>query len=207
MADGPRKRRMSPSSKRDEGESARGHERDAPNAREDALVWLIGLGIGAAIALVVSLSTTGTFAFEADDTIKATVGSAWRSINMRVFGVPEFSPSELSQYDGSDPTKPIYLAIMDRVYDVTAGKNTYGPGGSYSHFAGKDASRAFVTGNFKKDLTRDLRGLSESQVAEIQKWVDFYDSSTKYFFVGIVKRSPNEITDDEEGLSMIDVDV
>lgn len=34
----------------------------------------------------------------------------------------------------------------------------YGPGGSYSFFAGRDATRAFITGCFDTDLTPDTRG-------------------------------------------------
>ena len=37
----------------------------------------------------------------------------------------------------------------------------YGPGGSYAHFAGVDAARAYVSGCFQEDLTHDLRGLEE----------------------------------------------
>lgn len=68
------------------------------------------------------------------------------------------TPEELSAFDGSDPEKPVYLAINGTIYDVSAGRHIYGPGGSYSFFAGADASRAFVTGCFAEDITPDMRG-------------------------------------------------
>ena len=68
------------------------------------------------------------------------------------------TPAQLALYNGTDPSQPIYLAINSTVFDVTAGKHTYGPGGSYEVFAGRDATRAFVTGCFLEDRTGDLRG-------------------------------------------------
>ncbi|OCT50259.1 putative heme/steroid binding domain protein [Cladophialophora carrionii] len=68
------------------------------------------------------------------------------------------TPAQLALYNGTDPSKPIYLAINSTIFDVTAGKHTYGPGGSYEVFAGRDATRAFVTGCFLEDRTGDLRG-------------------------------------------------
>ncbi|EXJ68448.1 uncharacterized protein A1O5_08240 [Cladophialophora psammophila CBS 110553] len=68
------------------------------------------------------------------------------------------TPEQLALYNGSDPAKPIYLAINGTIFDVSAGKHTYGPGGSYEVFAGRDATRAFVTGCFLEDRTGDLRG-------------------------------------------------
>jgi hypothetical protein len=50
------------------------------------------------------------------------------------------------------------------VYDVSANRRVYGPGGGYSFFTGKDAARAFVTGCFKEDLTHDIRGLDPQQL-------------------------------------------
>ena len=64
----------------------------------------------------------------------------------------------MSAYDGTDPSRPIYLAINGTIFDVSAGRRTYGPGGSYHVFAGRDATRAFVTGCFIEDRTDDLRG-------------------------------------------------
>lgn len=56
---------------------------------------------------------------------------------------------------------PIYLALNGTIYDVSASPHLYGPGGSYHFFAGRDATRAFVTGCFEEDLTGDLRGVEQ----------------------------------------------
>lgn len=69
--------------------------------------------------------------------------------------------AELLAYDGSDPNKPIYIALNGTIYDVSISPQTYGPGGSYHVFAGKDAARAFLTGCFAEDSVPDLRGVEE----------------------------------------------
>ncbi|KAJ8751732.1 hypothetical protein K2173_025905 [Erythroxylum novogranatense] len=56
----------------------------------------------------------------------------------------EFTAEQLSHHNGSDPPKPIYVAIMGRVLDVTSGKSFYGPGGAYAMFSDMDASRALA---------------------------------------------------------------
>ena len=72
--------------------------------------------------------------------------------------------AEISLYNGTSPTLPIYLALNGTIYDVSASPHIYGPGGSYHFFAGRDATRAFVTGCFDQDLTPDLRGVEEMYV-------------------------------------------
>jgi len=72
-------------------------------------------------------------------------------------GPLHLSVSELAKYDGHDPKLPIYLAVNGTIYDVSLGRSFYGPGGSYSMFAGHDGTRAFVTTCFE-DMTSDLRG-------------------------------------------------
>lgn len=71
------------------------------------------------------------------------------------------TPAELALYNGSSPDLPIYLSINHTIFDVSASPHTYGPGGSYHVFAGRDATRAFVTGCFADDTTSDLRGAEE----------------------------------------------
>ncbi|KAL0941277.1 heme steroid binding domain-containing protein [Colletotrichum truncatum] len=82
----------------------------------------------------------------------------WKS---KFNGPIELTPEELLKYDGSDPTKPIYLAINHTIFDVSANPRIYGPGGSYNVFAGHDAARGFVTGCFLEDRTPDMRGVEE----------------------------------------------
>ena len=50
---------------------------------------------------------------------------------------------ELSQYTGENG-KPVYLAIKGKIFDVSSAEGYYGKGGSYSGFAGRDATRAFL---------------------------------------------------------------
>ena len=38
---------------------------------------------------------------------------------------------ELSKYDGRDPFRPIYLSVKGHVFDVTSGRDFYGPGELY----------------------------------------------------------------------------
>ncbi|ODQ70158.1 hypothetical protein LIPSTDRAFT_58042 [Lipomyces starkeyi NRRL Y-11557] len=98
-----------------------------------------------------------------------------------------FSDTTLALYNGSDPALPIYVGLNGSVYDVTENSRTYGPGGPYNHFAGRDAARAFVTGCFTTDLTHDLRGLDPvAAESDIAGWKAFFEGSTRYWYVGEV---------------------
>lgn len=79
---------------------------------------------------------------------------------------------ELAAYDGTDPEKPLYLAINGTIYDVSKGRRIYGPGGSYHYFAGCDASRGFVTGCFADDRTADLRNVEQMYLPRDDPEVD-----------------------------------
>eukprot|EP00897_Mesotaenium_endlicherianum_P008126 jgi/Mesen1/7341/ME000377S06555 len=89
---------------------------------------------------------------------------------------------ELARYDGYDEKLPLLLAFAGEVYDVSKGSQHYGLDESYHHFAAKDASRAFVTGEFKGGLTDDLSGLTHQQYDSVRTWRDFYKKT--YTYVG-----------------------
>lgn len=92
-----------------------------------------------------------------------------------------FTVEELKQYDGQPGSKGLYLAILGLVYNVKKGKKHYGPGGGYEFFAGRDASRAFVSGDFTEEgLTDDITGLSSTDYIGLDEWVKFYQSDYKY---------------------------
>lgn len=101
-----------------------------------------------------------------------------------------FSERTLAQYDGSDPNKPLYIAIDGDVYDVSTNRLTYGPGGSYHIFAGKDAARAYATGCFQTHLTHDIRDLDEGELQGLAHWKKFFADHKTYLKVGTVKHVP-----------------
>lgn len=98
-----------------------------------------------------------------------------------------FTPDELLKYNGDSGEGPVYLAIKGDVFDVTPGRCNYGSGGPYHFFAGRDASRAYVTGCFDTHLTHDLRGLTPAEQSMLDGWYSFYAQHPQYFKVGTVQ--------------------
>ncbi|KAI3696634.1 hypothetical protein L6452_29071 [Arctium lappa] len=95
---------------------------------------------------------------------------------------------ELKSYDGTDPQKPLLMAIKGQIYDVSISRIFYGPGGPYAPFAGKDASRALALMSFEEsDLNADLTGLGPFELEGLQDWEDKFKS--KYVKVGSIKNS------------------
>lgn len=91
--------------------------------------------------------------------------------------------SELKEYDGTLEGKGLYLALLGQVFDVKKGRQHYGPGGGYEFFAARDASRAYVSGNFEEEgLTDDIEGLSYQDYIGLSDWLSFYNKD--YTYVG-----------------------
>ncbi|XP_006167663.1 neuferricin isoform X1 [Tupaia chinensis] len=94
-------------------------------------------------------------------------------------------PEELARYRGGPGDPGLYLALLGRVYDVSSGRRHYEPGAHYSGFAGRDASRAFVTGDYSEaGLVDDVSDLSSSDMLTLQTWLLFYEKN--YVSVGRV---------------------
>jgi len=97
----------------------------------------------------------------------------------------ELTLQQLKQYDGTNSSKPIYMAVKGRIFDVTAGKSFYGPGGDYAMFAGKDASRALAKmSKDQDDVVGSLHGLSDKEMGVLNDWEKKFEA--KYPVVGRV---------------------
>lgn len=83
----------------------------------------------------------------------------------------ELTLDQLKQYDGTDPSKPIYISVRRRIFDVSTGKSYYGPGGSYAMFAGKDASRALAKMSTRdEDVIGSLDELTDKELSVLADW-------------------------------------
>lgn len=133
-----------------------------PSSSRTPSRWNLGLGLGFLVAIVALLLN-----FYSKRTALPTL----------------WTVEELAAYNGTDERLPILLGILGSVFDVTKGKSHYGPGGGYHHFSGRDASRAFVSGNFTGGgLTDSLQGLTSAEVKSVVDWQKFYYE--RYIFVG-----------------------
>jgi len=80
--------------------------------------------------------------------------------------------------------------VKGKVFDCTPGRNFYGPGGPYSNFAGRDATRGLACQSFDEEmLTVDLDGpldkcddLGAEELENLQGWYERF--SDKYLVVG-----------------------
>lgn len=83
----------------------------------------------------------------------------------------DLTADQLKNYDGSDEAKPIYISIRGVVFDVSAGKSFYGPGGAYDVFSGREASRALAKmSKNEEDVSGNLDGLTEKEIGVLEDW-------------------------------------
>lgn len=93
-----------------------------------------------------------------------------------------YTPRTLLKYNGKD-NAPVYLAVRGKVYDVSSGRNFYGPGGPYENFAGRDATRGLACQSFDEEmLTKDLDGpldpcddLTPEQLENLNGWIERFN--------------------------------
>jgi membrane-associated progesterone receptor component len=100
-----------------------------------------------------------------------------------------FTPPQLKPLNGENGAA-VYMGVRGKVFDVSNGRNFYGPGGPYENFAGRDASRGLACGSFDEEmLTKDLEGelddlsdLGEEEMEALRGWEERF--LEKYLVVG-----------------------
>lgn len=108
--------------------------------------------------------------------------------------IREFTPRQLSNYNGFDLEK-IYMGVKGNIYDVSKGRQFYGPSGPYSNFAGHDASRGLALNSFEIENVRrwdepidDLNDLTELELKSLGNWENMFKG--KYPCVGTLIPDP-----------------
>ncbi|KAF9242848.1 cytochrome b5-like heme/steroid binding domain-containing protein [Melanogaster broomeanus] len=99
-----------------------------------------------------------------------------------------YTPQTLAPFDGKDGGR-ILLAINSIVFDVTAGRNFYGPDGMYGNFAGRDASRGMAKQSFDIEMLTPidqpldkLDDLRPDEMYHFLGWIEHF--SNKYVVCG-----------------------
>nr|CAD7441157.1 unnamed protein product [Timema bartmani] len=113
----------------------------------------------------------------------------------------DFTVEELKKYDGTGSDGRVLVAVNGKVFDVTKGKRFYGPGGPYSAFGGRDASRGLATFSVvcPKEDYDDLSDLNTMEMDSVREWEMQF--TEKYEYVGKLLRpgeEPTNYSDEEE---------
>lgn len=114
----------------------------------------------------------------------------------------DFTVAELKKYDGTQPDGRVLVAVNGNVYDVTKGKNFYGPGGPYAVFGGRDASRGLATFSVTaspSDEYDDLSDLKSHEMESVREWEMQFKE--KYILVGRLLKpgeQPTNYSDEDE---------
>ncbi|KAI5962429.1 DAP1 [Candida pseudojiufengensis] len=114
-------------------------------------------------------------------------GNPFSSKNSPIESIVEgkFTPKTLQKYNGKDHPK-IFIAVKNRVFDVSQGSAFYGPGGPYENFAGRDASRGLALNSFDPSVLTpinepidDLKDLKDLEKESLEQWEEHFENRYK----------------------------
>mmetsp|Transcript_5861 Transcript_5861/g.13029 ORF Transcript_5861/g.13029 Transcript_5861/m.13029 type:complete len:255 (+) Transcript_5861:198-962(+) len=90
-----------------------------------------------------------------------------------------YTASQLAYFDGTADdkgcNKPVYLSLEGTVFDVSKGRDFYGPDGPYALFAGHECGVAMAKLSFDTKHLDDVEGCSKlnpGEKTELEGWVD-----------------------------------
>mmetsp|Transcript_30177 Transcript_30177/g.79262 ORF Transcript_30177/g.79262 Transcript_30177/m.79262 type:complete len:186 (+) Transcript_30177:48-605(+) len=110
----------------------------------------------------------------------------------------DYTPEDMARFNGVNAIeehngrKTILLACGGVVFDVTSGRDFYGPGGPYAVFAGRDASRGLATMSLAPPAEGwdDLSDLQQEEQETFAEWCQMF--ADKYPVRGKLVRGPIE---------------
>lgn len=99
-----------------------------------------------------------------------------------------FTVAQLAKFDGKKDEKtgedtPVYLSVHGTVFDVSDGRNFYGPDGPYEAFAGHECGVALAKMSFETTHLDDLAGcetLNVGEKTELEGWIEKFTYYRNY---------------------------
>lgn len=103
-----------------------------------------------------------------------------------------FTVEQLKHFDGtkdekSGDDKAVYLSVNGKVFDVSDGRDFYGPDGPYENFAGRECGVALAKMSFDTEHLDDLEGckdLTPSEKTELEGWIEKFTYYRPYPIMG-----------------------
>lgn len=99
-----------------------------------------------------------------------------------------FTQKQLLEFNGSNDEKmgepkSVYLSLNGIVFDVSDGRDFYGPGGPYELFAGHECGVALAKMSFNAEFLDDLEGcnsLNYGEKDELENWISKFEHWRSY---------------------------
>lgn len=100
-----------------------------------------------------------------------------------------FTAEQLRYFDGKKEKledkafKPVYLSLDGTVFDVSAGRDFYGPEGPYEKFAGRECGVALAKMSFDEEHLDDLDGckaLNFGEKTQLDEWKEKFQYYRNY---------------------------
>ena len=135
----------------------------------------------------------GTVLDENGDVIKKlSVGGGQEGDDDRPDPPRNFTSEQLRVYNGkvdekTGENKPVYFSVNGTVFDVSEGRDFYGPGGPYELFAGHECGVALAKFSFDDTYLNDMKGcenLNFGEKEELNNWIDKFTNYRMYPVLG-----------------------
>uniref|UniRef100_A0A7S4NEZ3 Cytochrome b5 heme-binding domain-containing protein n=2 Tax=Odontella aurita TaxID=265563 RepID=A0A7S4NEZ3_9STRA len=98
-----------------------------------------------------------------------------------------FTAMQLKHFDGTKDEKtgedkPVYLAVKGIVFDVSSGRDFYGPGGAYEMFSGHECGVALAKMSFDEKYIDDFswESLNFGEKTELDGWIEKFQYYRSY---------------------------